>query len=471
MRVGARPLLVFSVVVGIPSGAGRSEAAPADPSPVRTYVFRPSPATALVARMDGSWKEQSRYHINEPPEIRFVRDAATTGGAAHGRAKLIVTPMATVADEKVLRDDSGGRQALQGQLATAKKRSVETNPVIADATVGGARFVSFTVTDAHPKPGEFRLATQGVLTLGGLPAAVTILHDDLQTRDEVVPLLAGWSAFGAPDVILQTPDDTPARLEAACRKGDGLACGLAYEVSHATDAKSGGDGMKSLTAACNAGSAFACGSLGSLFAEGQGVPKDEARAMKIFVQGCDAHGWLACVNAASLGARGRPKDAPLPAKSMAFFERACGYAGDRGEVCRASDDADAAPAAYVAAQRSGCVAGDGVACRRLGWAIETGYGDAVVDVEAARAAYAKACVAHSLWGCFRQALFTADLKEQTRLFDAACAAGSGPACYALAQPKYGRPAEARRTLVRQACDSSVEEACFDVMGSIGAEPK
>src|SRR5439155_23226654 len=120
-----------------------------------------------------------------------------------------------------------------------------------------------------------------------------------------------------------------------------------------------------------------------------------------------------------------------PAKSMALFERACGYAGDRGEVCGASDDADAAPATYVAAQRSGCAGGDGVACRRLGWAIETGYGGAVVDVEAARAAYAKACAAHSLWGCFRQALFTSDIKEQTRLFDAACAAGSGPACYAL----------------------------------------
>ena len=458
------------MVVGVTFGLGQSGAAAAERAPLRTYVFRPSPATALVARMDGSWKEQSRTHVNEPPEIRFVREAATTGAAAQGRAKVIVTPMATVADEKVLRDDSGGRQVLQGQLANAKKHAVEANPVIADAMVGGARFVSFTVTDAHPKPEQFRMVTQAVLTLNGLPCAVTILHDDLPTRDEAVALLAGWSVFGAPDVILETPDGMPARLEAACRKGDGLACGLAYEVSHASDAKPG-DGMKSLTAGCNAGSAFACGSLGSLFAEGHGVPKDEARAMKIFVQGCDAHGWLACVNAASLGARGRPKDAPLPAKSMAFFERACGYAGDRGEVCRASDDADATPVAYVAAQRSGCAAGDGVACRRLGWAIETGYGDAVVDVEAARAAYAKACVAHSLWGCFRQALFTADLKEQTRLFDAACAAGSGPACYALAQPKYARPAEARRTLVRQACDSSVEEACFDVMGNIGAEPK
>jgi TPR repeat protein len=460
-------------VVGLCSGFvgfARSEAAPATPSPLLMYVFRPSPATALVARMDGTWKEQSRNHINEPPEIRFLRQAGTSGGKAYGRAKVIVTPMATVNDEKLLRDDSGGRQAVQGQLAAAQKRSVEKNPVIADTTVGGARFVSFTVTNAHPKPGDFRVVTEGVLTLGGLPSSVTILHDDLPTRDQVVALLAGWSAFGAPDVILPMPDDARSRLEAACRKGDGLACGLAYEVSRATGAKAG-DGMKSLTAACNAGSAFACGSLGSLYAEGQGVPKDEARAMKLFVQGCDAHGWLACVNAASLGGRGRPKNAPLPAQSMAFLERACGYAGDRGEVCRASDDAEGSPTAYLAAQRSGCAAGEGGACRRLGWAIETGYGGAVVDVEAARAAYAKACAAHSLWGCFRQALFTAETKEQARLLDAACGAGSGPACYALAQPKYGRASDARRTLARRACDSSVEEACFDVMGSIGAVPK
>jgi TPR repeat protein len=232
-----------------------------------------------------------------------------------------------------------------------------------------------------------------------------------------------------------------------------------------------GEGLKLLTTACDAGSAFACGSLGSLYADGNGVSKDEARATKILVRGCDGHGWLACVNAASLGVRGQPQDAAPPARSVAFLERACGYGGDQSAVCRADDAAGGAPAAYLAAQRKGCDAGDGVACRRLGWAIETGYGDAAVDVEAARAAYAKSCATHNLWGCFRQALFTADAKEQARLYDAACRAGSGPSCYALAQPKYAQPAEARRALLRQACDSSIENACIGFAATIGAPAK
>jgi len=448
--------VVFCGVLGAAAGA--------DPAPLRAYVFRPGPAAALVAMMDASWHEESRYHDGELREIRFVR-----GAGARGRAKVLVTPMATLPGEELLRDDSGGRKVVEEQLADMKKAGVANDPVITDVKIGAARLVSFAATDAHTKPGEFPLATQGVLTLGGVPCTVTILNDDAGVRDEVVGLLARWAVFGAPNVITPPPEVSPVRLEALCRAGDGLACGLAHELGSRTDKPE--HALQLLTAGCKAGSAFACGSLGSRYAEGDGAPKDEARAAKILAQGCDAHGSLACVNAASLAVRGRPDGAPLPAQSLALLERACGYGGDRDGVCRASGDSDAPPAAYVADQRKGCAAGDGVACRRLGWAIETGYGDAVVDVDAARAAYGKACAAHSLWGCFRQALFTADAKEQARLFDAACEAGSGPACYALAQPKFGRTAAARRTLARKACEGSIEEACADVLRSFGSASK
>jgi len=50
-----------------------------------------------------------------------------------------------------------------------------------------------------------------------------------------------------------------------------------------------------------------------------------------------------------------------------------------------------------------------------------------------------------LWGCFREALFTTDVQQQARLYEAACQQGSGPACYALAQPAYRRPPDVRRS--------------------------
>src|SRR5262249_48812452 len=142
-----------------------------------------------------------------------------------------------------------------------------------------------------------------------------------------------------------------------------------------------------------------------------------------------------------------------------------GLGGGRGGVCLFSAGGGGARAGSLAAQKAGCAKGEGRACRNLGWTIETGYAGVTVDVDAARDAYHKACAARSLWGCFREALFTADAQQQARLYDAACRQGSGPACYALAQPKYGRPPEARRDLVRKACDSSIEMACVDYIGT------
>jgi len=433
---------------------------------VRAYVFRPGPTSALVVRLDASWSESSRYHDGELREIRFLREKPV---AARARAKLLVTPMATLPDEKMLNDATGGRDVVEQQLASMASQAVEKNPPITDAKEGAVRFVSFTVTDPHPKPGELPLATQGVLTIGGLASSVTILHEDLGTRDEIVKGFARWAAFGTPNVVNEPTGPVSQQLAAACKRGDGLACGLQHELAADDPAakRSPSKELALLTAGCKAGSALACGSLGSLYAEGEGVKKDEARARKIFAQGCDAHGWLACQNAASLANRGRPEGAPLTAESVAFIERACAHGGDHGGVCRASPDAEAPPAKYVEAKKAACGQGDGVACRHLGWAYETGYSDLPVDVDRARDAYHQACAAKSLWGCFREALFTADAKQQARLYDAACQQGSGPACYALAQPLYGQTPEARHVLARKACDASIEMACVEYMSGLG----
>ena len=74
-----------------------------------------------------------------------------------------------------------------------------------------------------------------------------------------------------------------------------------------------------------------------------------------------------------------------------------------------------------------------------------------------------------MWGCFREALFTTDVQQQARLYEAACQQGSGPACYALAQPAYRRPPDVRRELERKACDSSIEVACVDDLGGFAKQ--
>ena len=188
-------MTVAAMVVAAAAGATPAAA----PAP-RVYVFRPGLTSALVARMAPSWTEASRYHDCALVEIRFLREAPAAGkNPAH--AKVLVTPMATLDDEKQLHDPSGGRAVVEQMLAEHKADAVEKSPGITDVSRGGIRLVAFTVTDAHPKPGEFLRATQGVLTVGGLPCALTILHDDNETRDEVAAALETWSAFGTPVVV------------------------------------------------------------------------------------------------------------------------------------------------------------------------------------------------------------------------------------------------------------------------------
>jgi TPR repeat protein len=465
-RCGWSVLLVAACGPAVAPVAARHAAGPpATPPPAPApalvqFVFRPGPTSILVARMDRTWKESSRYQDGDLREIRFLRQQPSDASA-----KLLLTPMATVHDDRILREPSALREVVARQAAEMGPGAAEKTLPIEDVAVGAHRLLYFTATDAHPKDGEFLLATQGVLMLGGVPCSLTLLHNEVVTRQEVFATLARWAAFGAPNVVAQGAQIEPARVEEACRQGDGLACGLVQEMAAGDDA--GAEGVKALTAGCAAGSAFACGSLGSLYAEGTGVAKDETRAMQIFAQGCDLHGWLACLNAGAMTLRDRLEGAPAAPEGLAYLDRACGYGGDREGVCRFSVDSDGPPARYLRAQTTGCAAGDGRACRLLGWAIETGYGDTPVDVDAARASYAKACAAHSLWGCFRQALLTADRKEQARLYEGACQQGSGPACYALAQPQHNPSPAARRALVRKACESSVVEACNDALQDLG----
>ncbi len=304
-----------------------------------------------------------------------------------------------------------------------------------------------------------------MLFVNELPFMFTIEHDSEPARDEVFASLARWSGFGAANVVAAAagaPDRK--RLGESCRGGDGLACGLLHEISDEEQRRK--NGLAWLTAGCDAGSAFACGSLGSRYAKGNGVAADEARAAKILQRGCDAHGWLACLNAVRVRARKAPESALENDPEISrLLARACGYGGDRDDVCRATPVPADPRDVYVRAQEQACARGDGLGCRMHGLAFETGYGVAV-DVAAARAAYQKACAAGDLWGCFRQALMTAGAVDQARLYTSACDQGSGPACYALAQPRYGQPAEARRALMRRACDSSIEEACSAVMADL-----
>lgn len=476
-RLAGRSVAVAAIAAGLVLPACKhapvTPAAPAAAKPaavpgLREYVFRPGPTALLVARMDGAWGDASRYHGGALKEISFVRRpplSPTDAGAPPAQTKLSLWPILPLPDERLLREPAAVDDLIKVMVAGLKGHVVETRFDPVEVRLADSRLVYVTATNRNPGPGELLHATKGALFVNELPFMFTIAHDGEQARDEVFAAVARWSGFGAAHVVAATagaPDRE--RLGERCRGGDGLACGLLHEVSDEEQRRK--NGLAWLTAGCDAGSAFACGSLGSRYAEGNGVSADEARATKILQRGCDAHGWLACLNALRLRSRKGPERTPDDPETSKLLARACGYGGDRDDVCRATPVPADPRDAYVRAQEQACARGDGLGCRLHGWAFETGYGVAV-DVAAARTAYQKACAAGDLWGCFRQALTTADAGEQARLYTSACEQGSGPACYALAQARYGQPAETRRALLRRACESSIAEACSAVMADLG----
>jgi TPR repeat protein len=75
-------------------------------------------------------------------------------------------------------------------------------------------------------------------------------------------------------------------------------------------------------AACKRGDARACASLGRLYEQGLGVPKDESQAATLFEEACTDGAAEGCVNLGWLyeDGRGVPKD---ERRAAALFERAC----------------------------------------------------------------------------------------------------------------------------------------------------
>jgi TPR repeat protein len=414
-----------------------------------------------VVRLDAAWSEESQYHAGELRAIRFVRESGK-------RAKLLLTPLVPVPDEALLGPAPELVELVQaGPAAELAPQSVEKKLAVEQRRAGDVELVVVTATDAAPKPGEFRRVTTGIARLHGIPFSLTILFDEPAARDELFAAMRSWSGFGAPERALPEVRPDRAALEAACQRGDGLACGLVNELL-AQDEAGKDSYFKRASAGCNAGSVFACSVLGSLYAEGHGVAADVNKALALFVRACDGHSGLGCLNAIKMVAqkRGRlPKGAS--ADPMFYADRACWYGSDRDGVCRATDDSDAKPADYLAQKIAGCARGDARACRLLGWARETAYGTST-DVAGAVDAYGKACDKGDLYGCFRRALFTSDLTEQGKLLGAACERGSGPACYDLALPTYGVAAAQRATLWRRACESDIEPACLQVAATLAA---
>jgi len=189
---------------------------------------------------------------------------------------------------------------------------------------------------------------------------------------------------------------------------------------------------------CQRGDPRACAALGSMYADGVGVPRDDARAFELLVGACregDVVGW---VNLGTLYSRPSAaiRDDDLAA---AIFGRAC---------------AEGVP----------------LACANLGALVAQGRG-AVQDEERARALFARSCTDGSPQGCFNLAArleFVRTPESDARaaeLYQRSCDLGWGLGCERLATlrergaPGVPRDAGSARELFSEACELGRASAC------------
>ncbi len=133
--------------------------------------------------------------------------------------------------------------------------------------------------------------------------------------------------------VLHYGDATREYYKRACDLGSPVGC--AGFAKHSYDDSEAGARIHAHTTACAGGIAASCVELGDAYATGQDVPRDDARALTLYLSGCTAKDGKACEDAAIMRAMGR------------------GAAHDDGVAL----DLD----------KQGCAAGDKNACVEVEW--------------------------------------------------------------------------------------------------------
>lgn len=330
---------------------------------------------------------------------------------------------------EMLRFDAAGR-ALDDD-ALSPRQSVFS---VAPDTLGDAEFRFACGDEGHRVTNDlFPLAIDAVtfadalIAQGNIPATAHDLHEAMVRRDTgaVASRTAKIPNDRSPPVVQSTLPNIP-------------------EPDPDADTPISGEEIERLESACGGGTVGACTELGNLFADGQRVRQDLARAATYFDRSCTGGDADGCT---MLG--------------IAYYEGK-GVATNR----------ERSAAAFAQA----CELGGATACGNFGLALVKGEGIAK-DVGRATIYFAKACDAGNAASCSSLgasyslgAGVTADAARARRLFKRSCDGGAAGGCYNLGVV-YDQglgvrkdPAQAA-SLYATACDQDSAEACAN-LGSL-----
>ncbi len=346
-------------------------------------------------------------------------------------------------------------------------------------TVTTDAFVASSIARTEPRPRRWRRMTAlgALAAAAGLAVAVPRLRQARVTSSDSAGSASVDPTRTDAASVPECASGATAECEAACERGSPAACNR-LAVLYAKGDGVTADAAKAVafyTRACEEGYATACVNLGAMHFEGNGVPKNESLGARFFLRGCEAGAPVGCLNVSVAYSEGRgvPKD---PAQAYSFADRACAAGVPAGCVrtalARVAGEGVAKDVKTGLAQLDGLCAGrEPLACQTLAKLYATGMGtDVTADPLRVREYSKKACDLGAKQSCqVDQLLGQVDNGDNTAaqanaLFQKRCDAGDAVACGMLGEnllAGIGTSVDRDKgtALLRKACAGGFDRAC------------
>jgi hypothetical protein len=138
------------------------------------HMFELPDHGALALVLPDGWAAKVRQAPNRLPPTIMMRPVADAAG------ELIVTAVWPIGSATKVPDEATLRSEVEELAKNAASQSVERVLAVQEIKGVDGRGFYFAATDRAPKPGEYKYLTQGIIRVGEIALAFTVLTNDGQ---------------------------------------------------------------------------------------------------------------------------------------------------------------------------------------------------------------------------------------------------------------------------------------------------
>jgi hypothetical protein len=135
-------------------------------------VFELPDHGALTLTVPDSWVDKMNRPANRLPPTILLRPGAAGSGEVLITAVWPIPPVTNISDEATIRSE------VAEAAKKAASQSVERALPLQELKGTEARGFYFSATDRAPAPGEYKYLTQGIVRVGEIALAFTVLTND-----------------------------------------------------------------------------------------------------------------------------------------------------------------------------------------------------------------------------------------------------------------------------------------------------